>query len=446
LNRRILQAEGPLAFVERGNQGDATSQMTARLKRKQILAGAVGNTLEWYDFAIYGFLAPIIGKVFFPSEDHLASLLAAYGALAVGYASRPIGSVIFGHIGDRYGRKPALMLSVAVMGCATLAIGLLPGHAEIGVAASVLLIVLRTVQGLSVAGEYASSATLLVEQAPAERRGLVASWVVMGCNLGFLMGSAVAALVSNLIGDAAMLAWGWRIPFFLGAAIAVYALLLRRNMSESPVIGSDAILPRMPVLEVLKDHWRTILRIICLILPTGVTYFLVFVYAVSYLTDQMHFSTAKALDITTLALVVLVAVTPVVGLLADRYGRRPVMFFVSIASLCLTWPLWFALHQPALAWILFAQLSFALINGIGWAMTVPLMVELLPARVRCSGAGISYNICLGFFGGTTPWVATYLIARTSDDYAPVYYVMAIALIALIATWKMPEMKGKSLQS
>ncbi|MEM9631005.1 MAG: MFS transporter [Pseudomonadota bacterium] len=360
--------------------------------------------------------------------------------------SRGIGSVIFGHIGDRFGRKPALMISVAVMGCATLAIGILPGHAEMGVAASVLLIVLRSVQGLSVAGEYASSATLLVEHAPAGRRGLVASWVVMGCNLGFLLGSAVAALVSNLIGEEAMMAWGWRIPFLFGAAIAVYALLLRRNMSESPAMKSAVVTPNMPVLEVMKDHWRTIIHIICLILPTGVTYFLVFVYAVSYLTDQMHFSTAKALDITTLALVVLVAVTPVAGLVADRYGRRPVMFFVSIASLSLTWPLWFALHQPALVWILFAQLSFALINGIGWAMTVPTMVELLPARVRCSGAGISYNICLGFFGGITPWLATYLIARTSDDYAPVYYVMAIALISLIATWRMPEMKGRPLGS
>ena len=148
----------------------------------------------------------------------------------------------------------------------------------------------------------------------------------------------------------------------------------------------------------------------------------------SYLTDQMHYTTAKALDITTLALVVLVAVTPFVGLAADRFGRRPVMFFVTLSSLFLSWPLWLALHQQTLAWILFAQLSFALINGIGWAMTVPVMVELLPARVRCSGAGLSYNICLGFFGGITPWLATYLVSRTSDDFTPVYYVMVVAVI------------------
>jgi MHS family proline/betaine transporter-like MFS transporter len=415
------------------------------LERRQIIAGAVGNTLEWYDFAIYGFLAPIIGKVFFPSDDHLASLLAAYGALAAGYASRPLGSVIFGHIGDRFGRKPALMLSVAIMGCATLLIGLLPGHAQMGVAASVALVVLRCVQGFSVAGEYSSSAVLLVEQAPPQRRGLVASWVVIGCNTGFLLGSAVAALVSNVVGEQAMQAWGWRIPFLLGAAIALYAMLLRASMSESPVMEKADAAVKLPVLEVFRHHWRTIVHIVCLIMPIGVTYFLVFVYAVSYLTGEMHFSTAKALDITTLALVVLVAVTPAVGLAADQIGRRPIMLFATLSGFFLTWPLWFAMHQETLAWILFGQLGFALINGIGWAMTVPVMVELLPAKVRCSGAGISYNICIGFFGGITPWLATYLVSRTSNDYAPVYWVMVIAMIAFIATLRMPEMRGKPLQ-
>jgi MHS family proline/betaine transporter-like MFS transporter len=418
---------------------------TPQLKHKQILAAVVGNTLEWYDFAVYGFLAPIIGKVFFPSDDAVASLLAAYGVLAMGYASRPLGSVIFGHIGDRIGRKPALMLSVAVMGSATLAIGFLPGHAEIGVTAAVILVVLRGLQGVAVAGEYASSAVLLVEQAPPARRGLVGSWVVAGCNIGFLLGSAVCALVSTLLGDAEMQAWGWRIPFFAGAAIAFYALLLRRGLTESPVMAATEAAPPLPALVALRDHWREIGQIVCLVLPTAVIYFLVFVYAISYLTDQMHYSTANALDISTLALIVLVVIAPIGGVLADRLGRRPVMFFVNIASFVLTWPLWYVMHQENLALILFAQLSFALINGLGWSLTVPVMVELLPARVRCSAAGIGYNLCLGLFGGTTPWVATYLVERTADDFAPVYYVMAAAAIAFIATLRMPEMAGKPLR-
>jgi MHS family proline/betaine transporter-like MFS transporter len=419
---------------------------THRLMPKQIWAGAIGNTLEWYDFAVYGFLAPLIGKAFFPSDDPVASLLAAYGALAVGYVSRPLGSFVFGHFGDRIGRKPSLMLSVAVMGCATLAIAVLPSHAQIGITAAVILVLLRCLQGISVAGEYSSSAVLLVEQAPPARRGLVGSWVVMGCNVGFLLGSAVGALVSNLLGDAQMAAWGWRIPFLLGAAIALYAFLLRRGLDESPVMESKETVPTLPALEALRYHWREIGQIVCLVLPTAVTYFLAFVYAISYLTQQMHFSTAKSLDISTLALVLLVLVSPAAGLVADRQGRRAVMFFVTTASLLFTWPLWSALHQDSLAWILFAQLSFAFINGVGWAMTVPVMVELAPARTRCTVAGIGYNLCLAVFGGTTPWVATYLVARTADDFAPAYYIMAAAAVAFVATLRMPEMAGRALRT
>jgi len=420
--------------------------VTHDLKRKQIVAGAIGNTLEWYDFAVYGFLAPLIGKAFFPSDDPLASLLAAYGALAVGYASRPLGSIIFGHIGDRIGRKPALLLSVAVMGSATLGIAIVPTHAEIGTAAAAILVLLRSLQGISVAGEYSSSAVLLVEQSSPARRGLVGSWVVVGCNLGFLLGSAVGALVSNLLSETQMAAWGWRIPFLLGALIAAFAFLLRRGLEESPVMASKGAAPLLPALEALRHQWREITLIVSVVLPTAVTYFAAFVYASSYLTDRMHFSTAKALDISTLALILLVLVSPVAGFLSDRLGRRPVMFFVAGASLLFTWPLWFALHQQSLPWILFAQLGFALINGVGWAMTVPIMVELLPARTRCSSAGIGYNLCLAIFGGTTPWVATYLVARTADDFAPAYYIMAAALVAFIATLRMPEMAGKSLRA
>lgn len=416
--------------------------LSQRLDYRLVYAGAVGNVLEWYDFAVYGFLAPLIGKVFFPSGDPVTSLLAAYGAMAVGYASRPLGSILFGHLGDRIGRKPALILSMVMMGTATLGIAVLPGHAEIGATAAVLLLVLRGLQGISVAGEYGTSAVLLVERAPADRRGLVGGWVMAACNLGFLLGSAVGALVSTLLGEAAMVAWGWRIPFFLGALIAVHVLLMRRSLEDSPLPSDGA--PALPVVEALRHHYRTIGMIVCLVLPVAVTFYMCFVYASSYLTEQMHFSTAQALDVTTLALALQVVVAPYAGHLADRYGRRPLMLFVTIGSLLATWPLWWAMHQPSMAWVVFAQLSFALINGVGWSLTVPIMVELVPARVRVSASGIAFNLCLGLFGGTAPWVATYLVARTADDFAPAWYMMAAAFAALLATLRMPEMAGRPL--
>lgn len=417
--------------------------LSQRLEHRQVYAGAVGNVLEWYDFAVYGFLAPQIGKVFFPSDDPVASLLAAYGTMAAGYFSRPLGSVLFGHLGDRIGRKPALILSMAMMGGATLGIAVLPGHAELGASAAVLLLLLRCLQGISVAGEYGTSAVLLVEQAPVNRRGLVSGWVMAACNLGFLLGSGVGALVSAVLGEAAMAAWGWRIPFFLGAVIAVHVLVMRRSLSESPLPPDRK--SALPVVEALRHHYRAIGMIICLVLPVAVTFYMCFVYASSYLVEQMHFSTAQALDITTLALALQVVVAPYAGHLADRYGRRPLMLLVTMAGLTTTWPLWWAMHQPSVVLVVFAQMSFALINGIGWSLTIPVMVELVPARVRVSASGIAFNLCLGLFGGTAPWVATYLVARTADDFAPAWYMMAAALVALLATLRMPEMAGRPLE-
>jgi len=403
---------------------------------RQVLAGVIGNALEWYDFAVYGFFAPIIGRVFFPSDDPTASLLAAYGVLAAGFFSRPIGSMVFGHIADRIGRKPSLMLSIAIMGLATLGIALLPGHAELGATAAVLLVVLRTVQGLAVAGEFGASAVLLVEQAPANRRGWVGSWVMTGSNIGFLLGSGVGALISALLAPDQLDDWGWRIAFLIGALIALLALFARRTLAETLTAEARAA-SRPPLVEALR-HWRAIAQMVFLLLPTAVTFYIAFVYATSYLTDSMHFSTAEALDVSTLALFVLTAVGPLAGLWTDRVGRRPLLLAVALAGLLLTWPLWYALHQGTLAWILVAQLSFAAINGVGWALSVPLMVELLPPGVRCTASGIAYNLCMALFGGAAPWIATYLVERTGDDFAPAWFIMAAALVSCLAALKLRE--------
>jgi MHS family proline/betaine transporter-like MFS transporter len=421
-------------------QGGAPAR---RMTARQVVAATLGNALEWYDFAVYGLLAPIIGKVFFPAADATSSLLAAYGVLAVGYAARPLGSILFGHVGDRIGRKPALMLSVGTMCGATVGIALLPGYAAIGPGASALLVLLRGLQGLSVAGEYSSAAVLLVERSPPAHRGLAGSWAIASANLGFLIGAAAGAVVSSLLGDAAMAAWGWRIPFAFGAVVALYALLLRRGLEESPFARRAERAP-LPAIEAVRDSWREILRLIGVVMPIPITYYVVFVYAASDLSARMHFTTAGALDISTLVLVIEVALAPATGWLADRVGRRPILLFVNGAGLLLTWPLWLALHQGSLGWILFAQVSLAVVNGIGWGVTVAVMVELMPARTRCSAAGIGYNICMALFAGTTPWVATWLVARTGDDFAPAWYIMVAALIGLVATRGLPEMRGRPL--
>lgn len=403
---------------------------------RQVYAGAIGNILEWYDFAAYAFLAPIIGEVFFPSSSAVNSLLAAYGAFAVGYLSRPIGSIVFGHLGDSLGRKPALILSMVIMGGATLLIAILPGYAEIGVAAPALLLLLRALQGISVAGEFGTSAVLLVERASPDRRCLVGGLISGAVSIGFLLGSGVGAAISTILGDAAMSAWGWRIPFALGALIAVHVIVMRRGLEEVPLDKAEK--SSLPVIDAVRHHHRSILLIMLLVLPLAVTFYTCFVYASSYLTKQMHFSTAQALDISTLALAVQVLISPVAGYLADRYGPRKLMLFVVFTSLLVSWPLWWQMHQPSVMRILFAQVGFALINGMGWALIVPMMIDLVPKHVRCSASGIAYNLCVGLFGGTAPWVATYLVARTADDFAPAWYMIGTALLSLIALFQMPK--------
>jgi len=400
--------------------------------------------LEWYDFAVYGTLAPILGKLFFPADDPVASLLAAFGVFAIGYAARPLGGIILGHVGDRMGRKPALIASVIMMGAGTTAIGVLPTHAEIGTAAAVLLVVLRILQGLSVGGEYPSSIVFLAEHAPRERRGYFASWPMFGSTVGFLLGSALVALISNLLGDAELEAWGWRLPFLFGAVIALCGAFFRRHMSEPPAFAAAQPLTVAPLVAAFRDHWRAIVQIIGLSLVNAVGFYLLWVYATSYLTDRMHVSTADALDINTLSLVVMMPAVTLSAILSDRIGRKPLLYFVSLGTLLLAWPLWWLMHHQSFFLILVGQVGFAVLYGAGYAGLSAVMIEILPTGVRCSASAIGYNLCLGLFGGTTPLVATYLVQRTADDFAPVYYLMATAVISLIVTIRLPETARKPL--
>jgi MHS family proline/betaine transporter-like MFS transporter len=408
------------------------------------LAGSIGSLLEWYDFTVYGFIAPLIGKLFFPADDQVASLLAAFGVFAIGYAARPIGGVVFGHVGDKLGRKPALIVSAFIMGLATLAIGILPDHRHIGALAPLLLVVLRIIQGLSLGGEFTDSVVMLAEHAPNDRRGFVASWAEMGGIVGMLIGSGVGALASSVLGESGMLAWGWRIPFLLGAVLALFAIVLRRQIAESPALENLVRKAGSPVVVALRDHWKAILRLICMLLMQGIGFYMVFIYAASYLTERMHIATARALDINTLALLAMLIGAPIAAIASDHVGRKPILYSIMIATFVLAWPLWWLMHHQSDALILVGQLSLGALMGFAFGVTPAVMVEMLPTEVRCSGVAIGYNLCFGIFGGTTPLIATYLVARTADDFAPVYYLMAVTIVSFIAMLGVPETARKPL--
>jgi len=412
---------------------------TAPMARRNVIAGAVGSVLEWYDFAVYGYLAPVIGTLFFPAGDPVASLLAAFGVFAIGFAARPVGGALFGYIGDKVGRKPALLISVLTMGLATFAIGVTPTHETIGSAAALALVVLRIAEGLSVGGEYTGAIILLGEHAPRARRAYYAVWPELGCIVGFLLGSGVGALISTVLGPDRMLAWGWRVPFLLGAVIAVWGLAFRRQMTESPALEAarktaGAVSP----LAALATHWRTVVRFVGVLLMSSIGFYTMFIYAASYLTERMHVSTARALDINTGSLLVMLPLAVLGAVMSDRFGRKPPLYIATVGAVVLSWPLWWLMHQNHSVAIFAGQAGFGALFGLTYGSIPALMSELLVPEIRCTIVGIAYNVALGIFGGTAPLVATYLVARTSDDFAPAYYLMGVALISFIATLGLPE--------
>lgn len=409
-----------------------------KLTPKAILAASSGNVLEWYDFTVYGFLAPTLATLFFPSEDKLASLLSAFAVLAVGYAARPVGSVIFGHIGDRVGRKTALMISVLLMGGGSFSIAALPTYEEIGISAALLLVAIRIVQGISVAGEYTASGVLLVEQAGESRRAMTGAWVAFAMMWGCVLGSAVPAGFSSVLSSEQMTEWGWRLPFAIGGVVAIFSAILRLSLTET-ARAKSAQDEGSPILQSLRHHSALIGQMVVLLIPTAVIYFVIFVYAVSYLSSEAGFSSSKALDITTINLIVMAMFVPVCGWAADRFGLRPVFLAGALATLLVAAPCWWLMHRTDTVSVFAGQFGLTLSSTAGWALSVTALTLTAPLHLRCSVVALGYNICMAVFGGTTPMVATYLVNRTGDDYAPVYYIIVATLISLPVIWRLPKL-------
>jgi MHS family proline/betaine transporter-like MFS transporter len=419
--------------------------MTQRKATRQMtIAGIVGNILEWYDFAVYGYLAPIIGELFFPAEDPTVSVIAAFGAFAAGFLARPFGSILFGHIGDKLGRRRGLILSVTLMAIPTFAIGVLPDYAAIGATASVLLVLLRILQGLSVGGEYTTSIVFLVENSPPNRRAFYASWAAWGAVAGILTGSAVGALVANLLAPDQVTSWGWRLPFLLGLVIGLAGLYLRRhNVQQDEVPVSNV---KSPVVEAFRDHWRAIVKVAGINVVMATAFYTCFVYVTTWLQETAHVSSAKSLNINSLNMFLLLLFIPLAAMLADRLGRKPMLISGTIGVLLFAYPLFSLMQHDDSLNIFFGQFGFVVLMSMILGTYPATIVEMVPSRVRVSALSIGYNLCLAIFGGTTPLVAAYLIARTGDDLSPALYLMATAVVSLAVLLTIPETSGKDIHA
>lgn len=414
----------------------AESIHPSHLPIRQIAAGTAGNIMEWYDFAIYGYFAVTIGEHFFPSHDRFVSLIAAFGVFAAGFLMRPLGGIVFGHIGDRVGRQTALVISVLAMAIPTFLMGILPGYATLGPAAAGLLVILRMIQGLSVGGEYTTSIVFLVESAGRRHRGFAGSWSGVGVAGGMLLGSATGALVTLVFSPQEVHRWAWRLPFIVGLSVGLVGLYIRWHMPQLP-LAVEQTRHRSPVWEALCLEWRATLRIGLLNVINGVGFYVAFVFLVTYMQLVGGLSEAAALEVNTATMIVLLTVLPIAGWLSDRVGARALLITGISGFLVLSWPLFWAVSQGSRAWSLVGQGGFAVLFGLfGGAFPVA-MVETTPRAVRCSVIAIGYNICLGVLGGISPLVATWLIRVTHHNLAPAFYVMAAAVVSLVVALRLP---------
>jgi MHS family proline/betaine transporter-like MFS transporter len=405
--------------------------------RRAIIAGVAGNVMEWYDFSVYGYFATNIGRHFFPTQDAVSSLIAAFGVFAAGFLMRPLGSLVFGHIGDKMGRKTALTASVALMAIPTFLIGALPTYQQIGVTASVFLVLMRLLQGLSVGGEYTTSSIFLVERSAAGHRGIFGSFAEVGACSGILLGSALSGLVTTVLDRAMVDSWGWRIPFLIGVTVGITGLYIRRHVIEETGPQRHQPGAASPIREAFTE-WRTILRLIGLGAVGAVGFYMSFVYITTYLRQVDHTAQSTALDINTIAMAVLLLLLAPVGALSDRFGRKPVLLIATGGMFLMAWPLFWMLHHNSPLVILFGQIGFAVLSACFWGTIPSTMVELVPARVRCTVLSVGYNTGMAILGGLTPMVAVYTIKRSQYDLSPAFLLMAAAAISFVVVIALRE--------
>lgn len=414
--------------------------------RRTALAGLIGNTLEWFDFAVYGYFASDIGSQFFPQTSETAQLLLAFAVFALGFLARPVGGLVLGAVGDRIGRRALMMLSISMMGGATLLIGLLPNYQAIGMAAPVLLLILRLVQGFSLGGEFTGSMVYTTELAQAGRRGLVSSSAAAGVTLGFILGSGAAWAVKSALEPAQVAAWGWRIPFIASVALLAIGWALRRGLEETEQ-GRIAAAARPPLLASLGADWLPMLRAFGIIAMTNAAYYLMFTYVVERRSKSPGLAADAGADFllaNTLCLFVVLFAKPFGGWLSDHVGRRRLMIILTLAGMAAILPgLWLALNGGPVQFFL-GQLLLALPLGMALGLQGALLVEIFPLRARVTSMSFAYGTTLALTGGTAPLVATWLVETTRQPLAPAFYVMVYGVIALALIWPMKETNGREL--
>ncbi|HWM37575.1 MAG TPA: MFS transporter [Streptomyces sp.] len=430
--------------------------------RRIVAASLVGTTVEWYDFFLYGSAAALVfNKLFFPDSDPLVGTLLSFLTYAVGFAARPIGALVFGHYGDRIGRKKLLVLSLMLMGGATFAIGLLPTHAAVGSLAPVLLTTLRLVQGFALGGEWGGAVLLVSEHGDAKRRGFWASWPQTGVPAGQLLATAVLAVLTATLSDAAFLSWGWRVPFLLSGVLVVIGLWIRMAVDESPVFKEaqaraearkaeatqgkgEHQVERMPLVAVLRYHWRDVLIAMGARMAENISFYVITAFILVYATQELKLSQQTALNALLIASAVHFAVIPAWGALSDRLGRRPVYLIGAVGTALWIFPFFSLLETKGFGAIVLAVTVGLVLHGAMYAPQAAFFAELFATRLRYSGASIGAQFSSVAAGAPAPMIATALLAAYGTSTPISLYVIGAALLTIVAVLCAKETRSRDL--
>lgn len=421
----------------------------SRQMRKIVTSSVVGTAVEWYDFLIYGAASALVfNKLFFPSVDPAIGTIAAFGTYAVGFLARPLGAAIFGHYGDRLGRKAMLSMTIIIMGLGTFLIGLLPTYEQIGVAAPILLVALRFLQGIGLGGEWGGAVLMVVENAPAKRRGLLGSMVQIGNPIGNIAAIGMFALLTQLP-EPAFLSWGWRIPFLISILLVGVGLFIRLQLEETPAfrqLEARKEVAKLPLVEVLTTYRRAFLTAVGLKLSEIAYASIAGVFVISYVTNTLGLPRSLVLNAVFLSAVVALAAIPLFGWLSDQLGRKPMFYASCLFSMAFAFPFFWMLDtkDPTLITLaIVVAITFG--QMVGFGIGAPWYSELFTARLRYSGASLGFQIGAALSGGLTPFAAASFMAWTGGATWPIsLYLIALALLTFVATLLAPETARKDM--
>ncbi|MFJ1254129.1 MFS transporter [Cupriavidus sp. CuC1] len=406
----------------------------AAQRRKAFIGATSGHLIEWYDYGVYGFLAVYIGQAFFVSNDPMTSLISSFAAFALSFFIRPIGGIFFGPLADKIGRRRTLVIVLILMSGSTFMLGILPTYASIGLAAPVLLVLLRCLQGFSAGGEIGTTTSFIAEYAGPERRGFSTSWLMVTAVLGLVLGGAVANGMTHLLGASSMQEWGWRIPFLVAGPMGIVSMYIRMKLEDSPefkALAHAGKTSKAPLKEVFQ--WRRAIALVFFIITLHSSiFYLLLTFASTYMSKVLGFSSGTTLTYVVISSLAAAFVMPLGGKFTDVYGRKPFLLVVGVmATLAMYW-FFHVAPQATPQGFLLPLMAVAICFGLYASSTYATMSELLPTRIRSTGIAVAYNIPVAIFGGSAPLLSTWLIKVTGDITSPWYFYVGTGVCSLVA--------------